>query len=221
MQLGPSAALRGRSAAVVWGLDMLSEPPLLEVQAGPGQTRVALADADACRTAGPTRLVDGLRVTTLPATLRECARTRPLEEAVAIIDSALRRKLVTLRGLMGRGILRRAVALADPQCGSVLESALRVLPSQHGLAPPYSQFVVRDGSTFVARVDFCWPDQRLIVETDGRRWHDPADARDADRRRGNACARLGWRILRFTWAEVIHEPAYVVTTVRAALVAAA
>jgi very-short-patch-repair endonuclease len=55
------------------------------------------------------------------------------------------------------------------------------------------------------------------VETDGRRWHDPKDAREFDRRRANSCASLGWRLLRFTWAEVLHDPAYVIATVRASL----
>ncbi|MFN2521981.1 MAG: DUF559 domain-containing protein [Mycobacteriales bacterium] len=61
----------------------------------------------------------------------------------------------------------------------------------------------------------------MIVEADGRRWHDPDDARTFDRRRANDCASYGWRVLRFTWAEVLHEPAYVVACVRQALTAAA
>ena len=69
----------------------------------------------------------------------------------------------------------------------------------------------------MARVDFCFPASRLTLETDGRRWHDAEDARVFDRRRANACASLGWRLLRFTWAEVLHNPAYVVSTMRAAL----
>lgn len=220
LELGPSTALRGRSAAVVWGLDMLLEPDRLELQVGRSQSRMTLPDVDARRTTAATQLVGGLRVTRLLPTSRGCAQDRPLSEAVAIIDSALRRGLVATDGLTGSGSLGRAIRLADPRAGSVLESALRVLLAQHGLWPE-SQYVIRKAGRFVARVDFCFPRSRLIVETDGRRWHDPKDAREFDRRRANSCASLGWRVLRFTWAEVLHDPAYVITTVRAALAGSA
>jgi dephospho-CoA kinase len=55
-----------------------------------------------------------------------------------------------------------------------------------------------------------------VVEVDGRRWHpDPA----VDRERDNRLAELGWRVLRFTWADVVHRPEVVVAAVRAALAA--
>jgi hypothetical protein len=147
-------------------------------------------------------MLDGLCISPVLDVLSFCARTRPLDEAVTLIDSALRRRLVTveqLRCRAGRGsALHRALQLADPRSGSVLESALRVLLAQHGLLPPASQYVIRGAGRFLARVDFCWPALRLIVEADGQRWHDPADARSLDRRRANGCASHGWRILRFT-----------------------
>jgi very-short-patch-repair endonuclease len=216
LRLGPAAALRARCAAVAWGLDMLVEPDQLEVQVPRTQSRVDVPGVDARRTSAAVQVVSGLRVVSLDETLRECALSRPTTEAVAIVDSALRRGLTWPRRA-GRGALARAIQLADPRSGSVLESALRVLLAEAGLPAPESQYVVRNGRNFVARVDFCWPACRLIVEADGRRWHDPLDARAFDRRRANDCAKLGWRLLRFTWAEVLHSPAYVIETVRQAL----
>jgi very-short-patch-repair endonuclease len=221
LELGPRAALRGRSAAVLWSLDMVVEPDVFEVQVPRTQTRVKRADIDARRTTEPVQVVSGLRVTGVVATLRGCAQDRPLNEAVALVDSALRRRLVRPKELTYGGALGRAIALADPLSGSVLESALRVLLAEAGLPQPRSQHVIRDGRSFIARVDFCWPEHGLIVETDGRRWHDPEDVRTFDRRRANACAQRGWRLLRFTWAEVLHQPEYVIETVRAALSARA
>jgi very-short-patch-repair endonuclease len=217
LELGPNAALRARSAAVLWCLDMLVEPDQFEVQVPRTQSRVDRDDIDARRTTERVQVIDGLRVTGLMGTLRGCAQDRPLNEAVAIVDSALRRRLIRPKELTYGGALGRAIALADPLSGSVLESALRVLLAEAGLSLPRTQYVIRDGRSFIARVDFCWTEHRLIVETDGRRWHDPEDARTFDRRRANACAQRGWRLLRFTWAEVLHDPAYVVATVRAAL----
>lgn len=59
-----------------------------------------------------------------------------------------------------------------------------------------------------------------MLECDGHRWHDPEDARDRDRRRDNEVVRLGWRVLRVTWDEVVRDPEYVVQLVRDSLDAA-
>jgi len=54
----------------------------------------------------------------------------------------------------------------------------------------------------------------LVIETDGARWHpDPP----RDQARDNALAARGWRVLRFTWAEVVHEPELVLELLREAL----
>ena len=66
------------------------------------------------------------------------------------------------------------------------------------------------------RADFSFPEARLIVEVDGARWHP--DAR-VDRRRDNALACLGWRVLRFGWEEVVHDTPSVLAQVREALAA--
>ena len=73
------------------------------------------------------------------------------------------------------------------------------------------------GGQVVARADFAWPDVMLMLECDGQRWHDPDDARARDRRRDNEAARLGWRVVRITWDDVLNRPASVVALVRDAL----
>lgn len=228
LSLPPTARVSRRTAAVVWGFDLAVEPDRIEVDA---LTEVApsrgidVRRRSACRTGGFSR--DGIRLPTPLSTVVDCVLGRPLEEGVTVADSALRSRLVSVddlrrsvaarRGSPGHSCLARAVRLVDPRCESVLESLLRVLLARHGLCPPRPQFEIRRGGVFVARVDFCWPRQRLVVEADGRRWHDPQDARDRDRRRSNELQVLGWAVLRFTWAEVLHQPDYVVAAVRAAL----
>lgn len=54
-------------------------------------------------------------------------------------------------------------------------------------------------------VDFALPEQRLIVEVDGRAWHDSVDARLNDARRDRRAERHGWRVVRFGWDEVSHR----------------
>jgi very-short-patch-repair endonuclease len=151
-----------------------------------------------------------------------CAITLPVREAVAIADSAMRARSVTLQqlkdavathhGNRGYRRMRKVIAWSDPKCGSVLESAFRVLVLEAGLARPTSQVVIG-----TARVDFCWLALRVVVEVDGRRYHDPDDNRNADRRRDHALVSSSWRVLRFTWAEIVHDPDYVLRVLRAAL----
>lgn len=142
-----------------------------------------------------------------------------------VCDSALRSGQVTLRELETaaarlRGVrearrVRRALASCDPRSGSVLESVLRVRMAGEGIGGFATQQVVRDASgRCILRSDFCFAGQRLLVESDRSRWHpDPA----RDQGRDNRLAAAGWRVLRFSWAQVVHDPSTVLALVRAAL----
>ncbi len=65
------------------------------------------------------------------------------------------------------------------------------------------------------RVDFAWPEHGLIVETDGRGTHDTFIAFTDDRVRDRAHVLAGYTTLRFTWAEVEHDPETVIADLRA------
>jgi len=67
-------------------------------------------------------------------------------------------------------------------------------------------------------IDIAFPQQMLAVEIDGRFHEDDRDVFEADRFRQNALVRAGWRVLRFTYAMLVHRPDYVVALIRAALV---
>lgn len=66
----------------------------------------------------------------------------------------------------------------------------------------------------MARTDFCWDDQNLVVEVSGRLGHasDAERARDAQRR--NELQDMGRRVYEFTRADVVDRPDYVVGTLR-------
>jgi very-short-patch-repair endonuclease len=99
-----------------------------------------------------------------------------------------------------------------------MESLLRVLLHEAGIPRPRTQYRVREHGQEVARVDFCWPEQRLVVEADGYAFHSSRDDYRRDRRRMNDLERLGWRVLRFSWEDVTQRPDYVSGLVRACLV---
>ena len=168
--------------------------------------------------------LDGLPMTSAARTVCDLARVLPVPRAVAAADSALRLSLVQLTAVLvpltqasGRGAarLRQVGALVDPLSGSVLESLLRVLLITAGLPPPRTQY---EGHTeiarVIARVDFCWTAQRLIVEADGFAFHSDRAAYRRDRMRMNELERQGWRVLQVTWEDVLSRPEYVVALVR-------
>lgn len=236
LSLGADAVAAGRTAAVLWAMDMLVEPTAVEVRVPRSRSRVQLKGVTVTRSAAEAAVqlavlgLDPLPVLSAVDTVLELAATRKEREAVVIADSALRRGLVTVDELWaglaaqarrpGNARVRRVLALVDPKSGSVLESILRYLLVKNGLHPS-SQYVFRDGKRFLYRVDFCFEAERLVVEGDGRRWHDPDDARRTDRHRDNGLARRGWKVLRFTWAEVKDSPAYVLACVRDGLATSA
>lgn len=65
------------------------------------------------------------------------------------------------------------------------------------------------------KVDFLWPELGLVVETDGLRYHRTPAQQARDRRRDQAHAASGLTPLRFTHAQVCHEPGQVLATLLA------
>lgn len=64
--------------------------------------------------------------------------------------------------------------------------------------------------------DFAWPEQRLIVETDGLASHRTVLALEADRHRDRDTLRAGYRTIRLT-ARAMRDETTVVRDLRALL----
>jgi hypothetical protein len=148
------------------------------------------------------------------------------EEAVVAVDSALRAGAVSAAELTElfavsrrRGIqeARRVLAAADPASGSVAETQARLLFAAHGLPAPVTQYVIRVDGWIIARVDFAWPDARLVVEIDGFGPHSSREAFQRDRTRQNALVNEHWRVLRFTVDDIRRFPHRVIQEIREAL----
>ena len=226
-RLPPSSAFSGRTAAWLHGLDL---PPCDPVEAtipdGCGVS--ARAGISIWRARLPSHEVvqrRGLPATSPLRTAFDLGARLPLMEAVVAIDMALHQRLVRRDRLeayvaghsrrKGVARLRRAVALADPRAESPMETRLRLLLVLARLPRPEVQVRLHDDrGRFVARTDLYYPDQRLCLEYDG------ATHRDSlvdDDRRQNRLLNAGFRLLRFTAADVLGSPDEVVAEVRAAL----
>jgi very-short-patch-repair endonuclease len=166
---------------------------------------------------------DQISVTTPGRTLLDLGSLLPdssLEAAVNKADTlglvdpeTLRRAVDDRRGMDGvpslRRILdRRTFALTD----SELERRFLRIVRRAGLAAPKTQQPVCE-----FRVDFLWPDLRLVVETDGLRYHRTPGQQAKDRVRDHALTAAGFTVLRFTHAQVRYDPEHVLTTLRAVL----
>ena len=80
--------------------------------------------------------------------------------------------------------------------------------------PEVQQDLFDSAGQFVGRADLYYPLVHLVVEFDGGNHRDRLVSDD---RRQNALVNAGYRILRFTAADVRHRPGEVVQLVRAAL----
>jgi hypothetical protein len=108
----------------------------------------------------------GIPVTSPARTLADLVLRSRREDAVALMDAALRggqvRDLSRVRALtLGRhGSVHRQAwwALADDRAESPLETRLRLLLRDSGLPSPTPQWPVLDGRGYVlARLDLAWP----------------------------------------------------------------
>ncbi|MGY1783789.1 endonuclease domain-containing protein [Geodermatophilus sp. SYSU D00698] len=226
----PGAVVSGRSAAVLWGVDLAGAPDDVELTLPPGRHPVRAAGLRVRR----ARLVRedvvrrrGVPVTVPEATALELAARLEGDEAVVAVDRLLASGFVDLAPLRaraavatGRGSARaRAVcALADERAESPQETRVRLLVVRSGLPVPVPQYSVRVDGRFVARVDLGWPELRVAVEYDGR-WHAEPGQFARDRRRLNALQAAGWTVV-FVTAEDLHRPDELLARIRGALAAA-
>ena len=129
-----------------------------------------------------------------------------------LIDpDSLRLALDDRRGQRGVRALREVLDAATfTITDSELERRFLRLVRRAGLPKPLTQQRVNGH-----RVDFFWPDLGLVVETDGLRYHRTPTQQKSDRIRDQAHARAGLAALRFTHAQVAHEPGEVMAVLGA------
>ncbi len=140
------------------------------------------------------------------------------EFAIAMIDSALHERAIRSADLpVLRARLPAHLALlvshANGRCESGVESVARYLLQRAGLRVE-TQVVIPG----VGRVDLL-VEGRLIVELDGRAWHDDEAAFSRDRRRSAAATIARYRTERFDYRQVFFEWPTVEAAVFAALAA--
>lgn len=170
-------------------------------------------------------VIDSIPTTDIARTLFDLAGCLPLGRAERCVDTALARGLVktdelgaTFERLARRGRLgsasmrilledRGVIGYVAPE--SELERRFMKLLKQLDFPTPELQVSLGGALNLIGRVDVFFREARLVVELDGMEFHgELADRRD-DAKRDAALIAAGFRVVRFTWNDVVGHPGYV------------
>jgi very-short-patch-repair endonuclease len=220
---GPASVLSHESAAALWGV-IPYRPGPIDISLPLHLTRCRPGIRAHRRSkvlAGRSVLRDRIPVTDIACTLVDlgaCVPRRTLERAVneadkldlidpeslrdALDDFGPQPGVRALRELLDRGTF----TLTD----SELERCLLPIARRVGLGLPETGAWVNG-----FKVDFYWPALRLVVETDGLRYHRTPAQQERDRLRDQAHSAAGITSLRFTHGQVRFEPGHVEATLYA------
>jgi very-short-patch-repair endonuclease len=214
---GADAVLSHRSAAALWSILPFPRSPI-EVTA-PTQHRLPSAIVHRRRLLMDEVTVrDGIRVTGVSRTLFDLAAVVPRESVQRAINQAevmrltdplsLDELVLRYRGRRGVAIVRSI--LEQGRIGleltrSELEARFLAFLDRTLLPRPMTNTAVQVGGRSI-ECDCVWRSHRLVVELDGRAFHDTADAYERDRRRDRGLHAAGWRVIRVTWQQLTEEP---------------
>ncbi len=188
LSLGPQALASHLAAGFLWGLDGvgMGAPQKIDVTV-PDHLRLSAAGVTIHRTVVLPRtpgMRDKIPVMPLARTLLDltsCCDERSVELA---LDSAIRQYPGTLIGvqqeldrwsLQGCPGSKVLVELVGHRRKRTTDSGLEVDVDRElrlaGFPPPVTQHTIRDANgVFVARVDLSWPQFRIVLFADSRKW---------------------------------------------------
>jgi very-short-patch-repair endonuclease len=230
---GESAAAAGRSAAVLYRLEGVraTTPEIVlppNIRGRLAEARVYHADPRSLM----VRTVDGIRVTGVEATIVRLGSILDEQAFEIACEDARRRHLTSVpaidayldrfgkRGRPGTAATRRLLAQLDPvhAARSTLEVMTRRLLVEHGIVDFVRELPLEwNGRTY--RYDFAFPRQRVVLETNGRRWHDDAADFEHDHEKWSVPARHGYRLVFATWRKVTRTPVQMLRELTTAIAA--
>lgn len=233
---GPGAVLSHWAAAALWGLVEPGGGPV-HVTVGRRGTAERRATGERRGTGPRGRLIThstrrlsleditirhGIPCTTVERTLLDLAAVASPAALERVLEQAFILRLLhrpRLEAMLAAASRRRGVAAlrrllaqlhpALPFTRSELERRFVKLTAAAGL-PELRVNQPLQGHL----VDFHWPSQRLVVETDGAETHDTPQGFHRDRRRDLDLELAGWHVVRLTWAQVLEQPERVVALLR-------
>jgi very-short-patch-repair endonuclease len=161
----------------------------------------------------------GVPITSPARTIVDCAGILHAPRVAEMVEQAAVEGLLdvvaidrVLEGPRRRGTKKLLLALAPWRryrpginIRSRMEAKLLPLLSEAGLPVPQTNAKLRLGGK-IYEVDFLWRKQRLVVETDGGRFHDNPAAGERDSNRNHALAEAGYHLPRLGWEDLRDRP---------------
>jgi hypothetical protein len=168
------------------------------------------------RTGAPLKHVAG-RLATAPAwTAIEVARTLRRPRALAALDAALHSSACTRaelesavreqKGRRGIVVVRDLLPYADGRAESGMESEARLVMVDYGLPMPVLQYEIQALDGTVHRVDFAWPEHRVVAEYESIDWHSGGVEMIRDKKRYADFQDLGLTVIPIVVHDVRREP---------------
>jgi very-short-patch-repair endonuclease len=213
---GPGAVLSHRSAAALWRIRPAWHGPIDVTVAGtqPRSRRgIRIHRSRALEAAHR----EGVPVTAPARTLLDIAALVSERDLARAVEEAQVLRLTTPNALMaqvGRGRSGSTALKAVLKRGhepsltrSEAEALLLELIREAGLPAPET-----NARLLGYEVDFLWRDAKVVVEVDGFAFHSTREAFERDRRRDARLLAAGYRVVRFTYRQIVAEPAFIVNT---------
>src|SRR6188474_1326535 len=196
---GESAVVSHRSAAALWGmLAPRSGPVDISVPGNGGRGKRPGIHLHRSRTLTPEQTARRLEI---PVT----TPSRTVADLRHVASPAEVRRAVRQAGVLGL----RVEGEAPERTRSELEQAFLQLCERYDLPMPEVNVKVAS-----LEVDFLWPARRLIVETDGYRFHRGRTAFEDDRNRDLSLRSLGYEVIRLTYRQVTDQSERIATILR-------
>jgi len=228
---GPGAALSHRSAADLRELRGSSRTTIDVISPRrPGRKRAGI-DAHTSTKLLPRDVskVKGIPCTSVARTLLDLAAVLPRRAVERAIDQAEILQLLDAKAIQDvlsrthghqgnaplRSILNDHFPGSTPTRNDLEEAFLQICDKARLPRPEVNAWIPLEPIGYTA--DFLWREPQLIAETDGRDTHTTKHAFDHDRKRDQRLMLAGFRVVRFPWQQVMHEPSTVESTVRALL----
>lgn len=228
---GRDSALAAASGLLWWGLDGAPEGTIeLIVPRTDGPTPRGV------KVHRPTREVkvrvrDGVRVTGIEDTVLDFAACGDRRRVELAVESALLSRRTTERriwrhiatnsrpGVRGVALLRHVMAHRPKgkPGRSYLELEVLDLIRASDLPVPTRNVDVIDADGKKREIDLCYVEQMGAIAADGKAFHSTATQTKADRKRQAALEAVGFRFVRFTWADVFDRPDWALEQIRGLL----
>jgi hypothetical protein len=232
---GPAAAASHRSAAALLGIPGFERRGLVEVTTP--RPRRHRTEGEIVHRWRPfpghhLTVIEAIVTTRVARTLCDLAGVLHPGRTERAIDNCLALGVATpgtlqaafcdlaSRGRKGTAVMRRLLAERSEGYvppASELEARFRDVVRDANLPPPVRQVDAGGDEGWIGRVDVAYPPIRLLIELDSRRHHSSKLDREADEARDRKLRRAGWRVLRFTWNDLVARPEWVVAELRRAL----